>query len=559
MLDFLRTLKRRLRGASERGDNVIRKLVERDPAAWQAARTCAVGGQQILIATNVTGFQHATLVESVLAMALTLRGAEVHFVVCDAALPACLKVEPDRMPDPRQLIDGRIEAMLCRDCQAVGEHHFEPLGLRRWFLSELITAEDRRSAADLCARLGATELSTLTTASGDKVGMHGLAGALRYFARAELPQTDMAVDVLRRFVAAALLTSRAYDRLLAKQRYDAAVFHHGIYVPQGPAGDALRRHGVRVVNWNPSYRRSTFIFSHGDTYHYTLMNEPVSAWDTIPWSAQARQEILDYLESRAVGTRDWIWFHEKPDHDAATVIKELGLDLSRPIVGMLSNVAWDAQLHYPANAFDNMIEWVFKTFDCFARRPELQLLLRIHPAEIRGTVPSRQPLLDEIKARYPTLPSNIFIIAPDSNISTYAAMSLCNSIIIYGTKMGVELTAVGKPVIVAGEAWIRNKGLTSDAASEATYFDLLDRLPVRESMDEAQIERARKYAYHFFFRRMIPLPFIVPTAGKIYGLEIDGLAALAPGRYPGLDVICDGILVNAPFIYPVERLGLHDQ
>ncbi len=48
-------------------------------------------------------------------------------------------------------------------------------------------------------------------------------------------------------------------------------------------------------------------------------------------------------------------------------------------------------------------------------------------------------------------------------MSTYALMSLCNSAIIYGTKMGVELTSVGLPVIVAGEAWIRNKGLTHDA------------------------------------------------------------------------------------------------
>ena len=50
-------------------------------------------------------------------------------------------------------------------------------------------------------------------------------------------------------------------------------------------------------------------------------------------------------------------------------------------------------------------------------------------------------------------------------MSTYALMSLCNAAIIYGTKMGVELTSVGLPVIVAGEAWIRNKGLTHDASS----------------------------------------------------------------------------------------------
>jgi hypothetical protein len=33
---------------------------------------------------------------------------------------------------------------------------------------------------------------------------------------------------------------------------------------------------------------------------------------------------------------------------------------------------------------------------------------------------------------------------------------------------------------------------------------------------------------------------------------------LLPGRDPGLDVLSDGILNGAPFIYPAERLGIHD-
>ncbi|KPF66598.1 hypothetical protein IP69_14835 [Bosea sp. AAP35] len=400
-------------------------------------------------------------------------------------------------------------------------------------------------------------LSTHRSAEGDELGMQGLAGALRYYASATLPAGPQADEVLRRFVEAAALTALAYERLLARERFDVAVFHHGIYVPQGPAGDVLRRKGVRVVNWNPSYRRSTFIFSHGDTYHHTLMTEPTAAWDSMAWSAKEEDDILSYLQSRATGTRDWIWFHEKPDNDTRRFVAELGLDIEKPIIGMLSNVAWDAQLHYPANAFPNMIAWVFETIDYFSQRPDLQLLLRIHPAEIRGTVPSAQPLLGEIEARYPTLPQNIFIIAPESNISTYAAMALCDTVLIYGTKTGVELTAVGKPVIVAGEAWIRNKALTQDAESRDDYIALLDKLPAGAMLAPQTIERARQYAYHFFFRRMVPLPFVVPAQGKIYGIDLPSIDALRPGQFPGLDVVCEGILSGTPFIYEAERIGLH--
>jgi hypothetical protein len=104
-------------------------------------------------------------------------------------------------------------------------------------------------------------------------------------------------------------------------------------------------------------------------------------------------------------------------------------------------------------------------------------------------------------------------------------------------------------VIVAGEAWIRNKGLTHDASSPEEYFRILGRLPFPERLGAGHLARARRYAYHFFFNRMIPLPFIEPKAGyPIYRLKLDKLGQLLPGHSPGLDTICDGILTGTPFV-----------
>jgi hypothetical protein len=109
---------------------------------------------------------------------------------------------------------------------------------------------------------------------------------------------------------------------------------------------------------------------------------------------------------------------------------------------------------------------------------------------------------------------------------------------------------MGIPVIVAGEAWIRNKGLTLDANSSDEYFKILDRLPLKEGLSEAGTQHARKYAYHFFFRHLMPLPFVVPTSP--YKIELSGIDDLLPGRSVGLDVICNGILKGDQFVYPAE-------
>jgi hypothetical protein len=104
-------------------------------------------------------------------------------------------------------------------------------------------------------------------------------------------------------------------------------------------------------------------------------------------------------------------------------------------------------------------------------------------------------------------------------------------------------------VVVAGEAWIRNKGFTQDASSPASYREILDRLPLEGRLSEAERERAMRYAYHFFFRRMIELPFLVDTGPAEFDIQVDTLRDLAPGGQGGLDQICEGILSGAPFVY----------
>jgi hypothetical protein len=346
------------------------------------------------------------------------------------------------------------------------------------------------------------------------------------------------------------------ERLLDQEKFDLAVFHHGIYVPQGIIGELARAQDVGVVTWTAAYRKQCFIFSHDDTYHHTLRDEPISEWENMRWDDSLEREVMAYLDSRWEGSRDWISFHEAPEFKIDAIANEIGIDFSKPTIGLLTNVAWDAQLHYPVNAFPTMIVWLIETIRYFAQRPDLQLLIRVHPAEIRGTVPSRQPVVAEIAKAFPTLPPNVFVIPPESPVSTYAAMLQCDSVIIYGTKTGVELASYGMPIVVAGEAWIRNKGMTRDASSSEEYRALLDQLPVGTKLDAATRARARRYAFHFFFRRMIPIAGMEPTGTfPPSRVRLHSLDELRPERDAGLDVICSGILNHAPFIYPAEEFA----
>ena len=532
------------------------RILAASGTTWPAAVEAGRAGTRVLLATSTGAHPSAPLMDTLLAGALTLRGASASFLLCDGVLPACQMVEIG-LQSPASFTQWGPQRHMCATCYPRAAHLYRPLGLPIHRYSELLTSEERRSAAALAAETPADRLATLEV-DGLLVGEHARAGALRYFARSTLEGEPRAEPVLRRFVEGALLTAHATRRLLHRERIDVVVVNHGIYVPHGLVAAVARREGRRVVAWNVAYRKRSFLFSHGETYHHTLLSEPVSEWESVDWTPALDAEVVDYLGSRRRGGRDWIVFHNTaPVEDlrrAATGLR--AIDLQRPIVGLLTNVAWDAQLHYPANAFPDMLDWIMGTVRWFAGRPDLQLLIRVHPAELSGDIPSRQRVVEELRRAFPTLPSNVFVVPPDSPMSTYAAAEACDAVIIFGTKTGVELTSLGIPVIVAGEAWIRNKGLTTDAASAEDYFRILERLPFRARMPEPMVQRARKYAYHFFFRRMIPIDQVEPTGGQPqFRLAIDTVDDLRPGRSAGLDVICDGILRGTPFVYAAERLG----
>lgn len=503
---------------------------------------------KVLIATSIGCHLPAMQMETVLAVALAYRGADVHSLLCDSTLSSCQMCEPRFFPSKQHFIENGPKKFLCGHCFTPAKQQYENIGAKTHAFSETLDQEEHDFAANVSQNIALDEIEKYQH-KGIKIGEHAKAGALRYLARSTLDDEPKADAVLRKYFHSALITAIAVNNLFSTEKFDVAVFHHGIYVPQGIIGEVARKMGVRVVTWNPAYRKSCFIFSHRDTYHHTLMDEPVTVWNNLPWS-KARETKLDvYLHSRWHGENDWIRFHENPYFEKNKIVEEIGFDPNKPLIGCLTNVLWDAQLHYPDNAFDNMLEWLFSTIDYFIERIDLQLVIRVHPAEIRGAVPTRQPVVKEIHKRYRTLPKNVFIVPPESNASTYSISELCDTVIIYGTKTGVELTSAGIPVIVAGEAWIRGKGLTTDVQSRQHYTDCLDALPNNLRSSNSQVIQAKKYAYHFFFRRMIPINLFSTGPGWPSFVFSGNLGDLYNQEDKGLECVCNGIINGTPFIY----------
>ncbi|MCX6553030.1 MAG: capsule biosynthesis protein, partial [Acidobacteria bacterium] len=244
----------------------------------QQAKTTAAGGPRVLIATSIGSYAHATTLESALAAALTLRGADVHVLLCDAALPACAECEASLYPNLNRFVSEGPSPDLCRDCLRPSEAVYEALGVTTHRYSDWVTPVERAEAKAVAATIPENEIPDYRL-DDLALGEHARAGAIRFFASGSLTDQPHAEAVLRRYLEAALVTAHAARRLMRAHPFTSAVFTHGIYVPWGIVGEVARAEGVRVVNWNVAYRKRRFIFSHGDTYHHTLMSEATEAWE----------------------------------------------------------------------------------------------------------------------------------------------------------------------------------------------------------------------------------------------------------------------------------------
>ena len=103
-----------------------------------------------------------------------------------------------------------------------------------------------------------------------------------------------------------------------------------------------------------------------------------------------------------------------------------------------------------------MEEWLERTLQYFAGKPEVQLVIRIHPGEklIHG-----QSMLDVINRVLPKLPEHIHVIKPEEDVNTYDLIAAADLGLVYTTTVGLEMAMSGIPVIVVGDTIIAAKDL----------------------------------------------------------------------------------------------------
>ncbi len=225
----------------------------------------------------------------------------------------------------------------------------------------------------------------------------------------------------------------------------------------------------------------------------------------------AMYERLADLENARRGARVWgkskrLWQYVSAQGSEQTR-KELGLD-NRPVVLLAANVLGDS-LTLGRNLFaQSMSEWITKTVQYFAKRTDVQLVVRIHPGE--KIVPQAKSMGTVVREALSEIPNHIHLIGALDNVNTYDLIEIADLGLAYTTTVGVETAMNGIPVISCGDTHYSGRGFTIDPNSWDEYFSTLEKvlanLPAHR-LTEEQTATAWNYAYRFFFEYPRPFPW----------------------------------------------------
>lgn len=261
-----------------------------------------------------------TIYESAIAKACQVRGAEVHYLLCDGLLREC-----DQHWDSKNS-SGR-PADLCERCQLAATSNPDRNDFPHTWLGSLVDASERCEATAWAQALSPAEFCSARF-RGLPLGEWVLSSVVSYFRQypVEIENTRVA-SVYRGFLYSAAIVACGLLRYLDHNVIDGALLFNGRQSITRVAFELCRQRGIRVL----THERAEYERGHINVKPnaHCMSPEPFKQfWQNRATAPLTRAELdltLQWLIRRRYGANlAWIPFNT-PSHRRTSIRKRLGI------------------------------------------------------------------------------------------------------------------------------------------------------------------------------------------------------------------------------------------
>ena len=449
----------------------------------------------VILAGSV-GANPDMLMQTILGLGFKKEKYEVFQLSCDAALPICYNAKQYHYADiqAQENLARNGLGFSCHSCTLKSKFYSKSAKFNQINYSKLMPSaleiESIIKNIDIYASLFDGDYRKAFEYKGVHILEHAYSAVVRFFASNQLENEPVAQQIFEAYLKASIITTEVISKTLDSfKKISAVVCDHGIYVPQGIITEFCKINSIRIITYNTGYRKNSFLFAEGDSYHYAI---PADAkFITREYTNQQRDIAYRYVLSRSVGSNDWVYFQENNNG------KNIELDPSAMHVAIFPNVLWDADIHFKAALFENASDWINETLLHLTKNTKSIAHVRVHPGELKGFVQSRIKVVDIISPVFKEHP-RVKIYDSDNDINSYALARSCDVSVVQGSKIGIDLAALGERVLVAGDCWTRDKKITHDPKTKSEYYEVLSSI----GKVFTNQKRAQDFAYYLYFERM---------------------------------------------------------
>ena len=462
-----------------------------------------------------------TYLEGSIAKALQLRGHEVKMIICGCALNMCTTFHR---------VDHPPNKWSCDNCTNFSKKFYETANLPYATYNDYLSQHEVDNIYNKVNKMTVKECEKMAYKKVN-VGYHALISVERYF-RGAIPLEKDYESILRKELVNAMISVDVAEKALDEKKWDLLVTSHMCYSSWGSFTDYFNEKGVKISQWATIEQDKISIDRwKSDEYFKIYLNEIKKKK---PLNKNETDEINQFIDRRKKGEQGQVQLYGFSETKKERLEKEFNFKKFEKTYVMFPNVPWDAGLAGEKSAFKNVIEWVFYTIELFKDKPKLQLIIKIHPSELK-VMESKETVKDIIKNKYPNLPENIHIIPPDTTISPYSLFPFIDVGIVYNGTIGLEMSIQNIPVVVSYPVHYWDKGFTHDVKTRKDYlkilFENIKPLPDQQNL-------AKKYAYFHFIKKGIPRNWIRHDNFFTTGLKIKSFEDLMPGKNYYIDHIC---------------------
>lgn len=393
-----------------------------------------------------------------MAQTLTGAGHEVLYIGCGGEYQRyCIPMNAQGLTDTSE---ASVREAVCRRCKDLRNLIVGEFGFRALDVHDLLDDKDRASVDKILAEVDRNSYLALEH-YGIRAGQVALYESLLHHKKLSL---DFTPDEWREYLIAlsnTLLTITALNRIMEKERFDSIVVYNALYSVNRAACLAAERAGMRSIflhaGGNLSNRLQTLMISEGNTFRF--LQELRNQWPKFvnqPCPPEVAETVTNHF-IELIGGQHFLAYSAGKAGSGSSIRQRYAIPVdAKLLVATMSS--YDERLAAeaigvipsPTNLlFSRQVDWIRALVDHVRNRPDLFLLVRVHPREFANKRESRKSehasLLEEV---FEHLPVNAKINWPEDNLSLYDLAEEADVFLNAWSSVGKEMALLGLPVVI---------------------------------------------------------------------------------------------------------------